>query len=71
MSDSSPVSRVAIVTGSASGIGLAVARRLAAQGAGVVLNGFGDAAGIEKPRAAMSDEFTGIALPVDGGWTAR
>ncbi len=34
--------RVAIVTGSTSGIGLGVARALAAAGADVVINGFGD-----------------------------
>ena len=49
--------RVAIVTGSTSGIGLGVARRLAKGGASVVLNGFGDAAVIEKLRASMAEEF--------------
>ncbi|MEO8374596.1 MAG: 3-hydroxybutyrate dehydrogenase, partial [Sphingomonas bacterium] len=43
----------AIITGSTSGIGLAYAKVLAAEGASVVINGFGDAAAIEKERAAL------------------
>lgn len=43
----------AIVTGSTSGIGLDVARALAAEGADIVLNGFGDASEIEALRAEL------------------
>lgn len=46
----------ALVTGSTSGIGAAIARALAAAGANVTLNGFGDAAAIEKQRAALAAE---------------
>ena len=44
----------AIITGSTSGIGLAYAKAFAAEGASVVINGFGDAAAIEKERAALA-----------------
>ena len=43
----------AIVTGSTSGIGLGIARAFAAQGADVMLNGFGNADEIEFTRAEM------------------
>lgn len=49
--------RNAIVTGSTSGIGLGIARALAAQGANVVLNGFGDDAEIEALRLGLEAEF--------------
>src|SRR3546814_11370488 len=42
--------KTALVTGSTSGIGLAVATAFAAEGANVMLNGFGDDAEIEKTR---------------------
>ena len=54
--------KAAVVTGSTSGIGLAIARALAGAGAHVVLNGFGDAADIEKTRAGIEKEFKVKAL---------
>lgn len=47
----------ALVTGSTSGIGLAIARAMAAQGANVTINGFGDEAAIEKERSGIEKEF--------------
>ncbi|WP_332773326.1 3-hydroxybutyrate dehydrogenase [Phenylobacterium sp.] len=46
--------RVALITGSTSGIGLGVAETLAAQGAHIVLNGFGDPADIERAREGLT-----------------
>lgn len=54
--------KAALVTGSTSGIGLAIARGLAAQGAHVMLNGFGDAAQIEAIRAGIEREHGVRAL---------
>jgi 3-hydroxybutyrate dehydrogenase len=49
--------KTAVVTGSTSGIGLAIARAYAKAGANVVINGFGDAAAIETERSGIETEF--------------
>jgi 3-hydroxybutyrate dehydrogenase len=50
-------SKTAVVTGSTSGIGLAIARAFAKEGANVVINGLGDATEIETARAGIESEF--------------
>ncbi len=59
--------KVAFVTGSTSGIGLAIAHELAKEGAHIALNGFGDAAEIEKIRQDIEKRFNvkSIFVPVD------
>ena len=57
--------KVALVTGSTSGIGLGIARALAAEGADVMMNGFGDAAEIERLRAGIA-EGSGVRVAYDG-----
>ena len=47
--------KVAVVTGSTSGIGLGIAKRLAKQGAAVMLNGFGE--GLEQLQSEFKKEF--------------
>jgi 3-hydroxybutyrate dehydrogenase len=58
-------SKTALVSGSTSGIGLAYANALAGQGANIMLNGFGDAAEIEKARAAIEAEH-GVKAAYNG-----
>jgi 3-hydroxybutyrate dehydrogenase len=49
--------KVAIITGSTSGIGLGIAKSFAQQGAAIMLNGLGDAAEIETIRADLEKEY--------------
>ena len=66
VADTRPLAgKVALVTGSTSGIGLGIARALAAEGAALMLNGFGDAAAIEALRADLSAAH-GVAASYDG-----
>ena len=57
--------KAAIVTGSTSGIGRAIAEAFAAEGCNVMLNGFGDKAAIEKQRAEMAQTF-GVTVAYHG-----
>ena len=57
--------KTALITGSTSGIGLAIAQRLAAEGANIVLNGFGEAGEIEKLRKQIASEY-GVKVAYDG-----
>ncbi|MEN2978958.1 3-hydroxybutyrate dehydrogenase [Tistrella sp. BH-R2-4] len=57
--------KTALVTGSTSGIGLAIARSLAAEGCDLILNGFGDAAEIEALVAEIA-RTCGVAVVYDG-----
>jgi 3-hydroxybutyrate dehydrogenase len=53
------------VTGSTSGIGLGIAEGFAKEGMNLMLNGFGDAAEIEKIRAGLASKF-GVKVLYNG-----
>src|SRR5262245_30405288 len=55
----------AIVTGSTSGIGQAIAEAFAAEGCNVMLNGFGDAAAIERLRSDLAKKC-GVTVAYHG-----
>ena len=68
--------KVALVTGSTSGIGLGIARALASAGANVVLNGFGEPAQIDELVAEFKSRYkvtagysaADMSKPVDIAW---
>jgi 3-hydroxybutyrate dehydrogenase len=62
--------KTALITGSTSGIGLAYAKALAAKGATVVINGFGNADDIEKERAALAETSGANAFYSDADLTS-
>jgi 3-hydroxybutyrate dehydrogenase len=51
------IGKVSLVTGSTSGIGLGIARALAAAGSRIVLNGFGKPDEIARVQAELAAEF--------------
>src|SRR5437660_85367 len=62
--------KVAVVTGSTSGIGLGIARALGGAGAHLVLNGFGDAPAIAALRERLAGEFK-VRVRYDGADLAK
>ncbi|WP_208539116.1 3-hydroxybutyrate dehydrogenase [Algihabitans albus] len=57
--------KTALVTGSTSGIGLAIAETLASAGANLLLNGFGPAGEIEALRSRLAETY-GVEVAYDG-----
>ena len=65
MTSSTFSGKVAIITGSTSGIGAGIAKALAQNGANIILNGFGDDQAIEKQRAELQEISGGTCLYSD------
>lgn len=70
MSNRMLAGKLALVTGSTSGIGLGIARVLARQGANLVINGFGDPAQIEALTAELAREY-GVKVAFEGADLTR
>ncbi len=62
--------KLALVTGSTSGIGLGIAHALARQGANLLLNGFGEAGEIERLRGELARTH-GVAVGYEGADMSR
>ena len=62
--------KTVLVTGSTSGIGLAIATELASRGMNLVLNGFGDSADIELLRSGLAQAH-GVDVLYDGADMSR
>ncbi len=62
--------KCAVITGSTSGIGMGMAKALAAEGANIMLNGFGDAAEIENERSGIEKQF-GVRVAYNGADISR
>ena len=54
--------KTALVTGSTSGIGLGIAKAFAADGANIIINGFGEADAIETERKGLEAISGGNAV---------
>jgi 3-hydroxybutyrate dehydrogenase len=57
--------KTALITGSTSGIGAAIAQNLASEGANIILNGFGEASEIEIQRSKLETNY-GVKVVYDG-----
>lgn len=57
--------KAALVTGSTSGIGLAIARALAGEHCAIMLNGFGERAAIDRIAASLREDF-GVRVDYHG-----
>jgi NAD(P)-dependent dehydrogenase (short-subunit alcohol dehydrogenase family) len=57
--------KVAVITGSGAGIGLAIARRFAAEGASIVLSGRNEARGQAAERALQATGTKAVYVPLD------
>jgi 3-hydroxybutyrate dehydrogenase len=64
------IGQTALVTGSTSGIGLGIARTLAAQGANIVLNGFGDRREIDRLCGELAEQHD-VQVRYDGADMSR
>jgi 3-hydroxybutyrate dehydrogenase len=62
--------KTALVTGATSGIGLTIARTLAAQGANLIINGLGDAAALQRLRQEIAATH-GVRVMVDASDLSR